>query len=91
MVVYDWISAEVASELTGILLSEVLGYNVTMNTERATESVAGSLQLAGCVSQDCSERLPRSHVAMDPGAGLPHRTPRSFAITRLNLQRSPKP
>ncbi|CAE7785744.1 unnamed protein product [Symbiodinium sp. CCMP2592] len=65
MVLYDWISAEVVSELTGILLSEVLGYNVTINTERATESVAGSLQLAGCVSQDCSERQPRSHVAMD--------------------------
>eukprot|EP00439_Symbiodinium_sp_Y106_P023885 s6647_g2.t3 len=65
MVVYDWISAEVASELTGILLSEVLGYNVTINTERATESVSGSLQLAGCISQDCSERRPRSHVAMD--------------------------
>ena len=72
MVVYDWAAAEVATELTAILLSEVLGYHVEVSSERTTGSVASALQLAGCVSFDCSEKQPRSHVAMDTWvAGMP--------------------
>ena len=65
MVVLNWISAEVCTELMAILLAEVLGYQVAINSEKVVSSTAAALQLAGCVSRDCSERQRRSHVAMD--------------------------
>eukprot|EP00439_Symbiodinium_sp_Y106_P020626 s5243_g2.t1 len=61
MVVYDWPSAEVATEVTAILLSEALGYHVEINPQKTTGSVESALQLAGCVSFDCLERQRRSH------------------------------
>ncbi|CAE7822465.1 unnamed protein product, partial [Symbiodinium sp. CCMP2456] len=85
MVVYDWPSAEVATELTAILLSEVLGYHVEINAVKTTGSVESALQLAGCVSFDCLERQRRSHVAMDTWlAGLPGELA-NFERTHPNL------
>ena len=65
MVVYDWASADVATTLAQILISEVLGYHVVQDSSKTVSIFDGVLKLAGCVSADCSESQPKSHIAVE--------------------------
>ncbi|CAE7193739.1 unnamed protein product [Symbiodinium natans] len=65
MVMYDWGSAEMASTLTHILVTEHFGYHAVMNQQRTLGSFDGVLELAGCTTEDCSQRYAESHIAME--------------------------
>lgn len=47
MVVYDWASADVATTLAQILISEVLGYHVVQDSSKTVSIFDGVLKLAG--------------------------------------------
>jgi hypothetical protein len=65
VLVYDWASADLASTLVSVLVSEVLGYHTDLPTSRTVTVFEGLLTLGGCADLECTQEVERKHIAVE--------------------------